>query len=113
VSAITTHVLDTSRGKPAKGVAVTLAVETAGGWQQIGQGVTDDDGRARELLPDGYQLAAGVYRLVFETAPYFASLQTESFYRDIVIVFAVVDPTQNYHVPLLLNPFGYSTYRGS
>jgi 5-hydroxyisourate hydrolase len=114
VSAITTHVLDTSRGQPAAGVTVRLEIESAGGaWQKLGVGTTDADGRARDLLPDAFVPAAGVYRLTFATAPYFAAHEIETFYREVVIVFAVNDPRQHYHVPLLLSPFGYSTYRGS
>lgn len=114
MSAITTHVLDTSRGRPASGVAVRLELETADGtWKQIGKGTTDADGRARDLLPDGFALHGGVYRLTFATGPYFAAQEIEAFYREVVILFTVSDPAQHYHVPLLLSPFGYSTYRGS
>ena len=114
MSAITTHVLDTSRGRPASGVSVRLELESAGGvWQQIGQGATDADGRARDLLPEGFPFTGGVYRLTFETGPYFAAQEIEAFYREVAIVFTVSDPAQHYHVPLLLSPFGYSTYRGS
>ena len=114
MSAITTHVLDTSRGRPAVGVAVTLELESADrSWKELGKGVTDADGRARDLLPEGFTLHGGVYRLTFETGAYFAAQKTEAFYREVTIVFTVSDPAQHYHVPLLLNPFGYSTYRGS
>lgn len=114
MSGITTHVLDTSRGRPASGVAVGLAFESAAGdWKQIGKGTTDNDGRARDLLPDGFGLVAGVYRLIFETGAYFRRQEIEAFYPEVVIVFTVGDPAQHYHVPLLLSPFGYSTYRGS
>jgi 5-hydroxyisourate hydrolase len=114
VSAITTHVLDTSCGRPANGVAVTLELESPeGSWRQVGQGATDADGRARDLLPETFSLTKGIYRLTFETGPYFAAREIETFYREVVIVFTVSDPAQHYHVPLLLNPFGYSTYRGS
>ena len=114
MSLITTHVLDTSRGRPASGVAVSLELETADDtWKQIGKGTTDADGRARDLLPDGFALHGGVYRLTFATGPYFAAQEIEAFYREVVILFTVSDPAQHYHVPLLLNPFGYSTYRGS
>ena len=112
MSAITTHVLDTSRGRPASGVAVKLERETAHGvWQQIGKGVTDADGRARDLMSEG--LSEGTYRLSFATGAYFAAQEIETFYREVVLVFTVSDPAQHYHVPLLLSPFGYSTYRGS
>ena len=114
MSAITTHVLDTSRGRPAGGVAVRLELEGAArSWRQIGKGATDDDGRARNLLPEGFALHPGIYRLIFDTGSYFAAQATEAFYREVVIVFTVNDPAQHYHVPLLLSPFGYSTYRGS
>lgn len=114
MSAITTHVLDTSRGRPAGGVPVSLEMVAAdGSWKQIGKGSTDPDGRARDLLPAGFALHGGVYRLVFNTEAYFEAVEVEGFYREVVIVFTIRDPAQHYHVPLLLSPFGYSTYRGS
>jgi 5-hydroxyisourate hydrolase len=114
VSEITTHILDTSRGRPASGVPVRLELETAdGSWKQIGKGSTDADGRAKDLLAPGFALHSGVYRLVFDTEYYFAAQKIEGFYREVSIVFTVRDPAQHYHVPLLLSPFGYSTYRGS
>jgi 5-hydroxyisourate hydrolase len=114
VSAITTHVLDTSRGRPAAGVAVKLELESIdGSWKQIGQGSTDADGRAKNLLPPTFALHGGVYRLVFDTDAYFAAEDREGFYPRVVVVFTIRDPTQHYHVPVLLSPFGYSTYRGS
>ena len=114
MSAITTHILDTSRGRPAVGVPITLEVLLAeAGWELIGQGETDSDGRLKGLLPEGHDLKEGVYRLTFDTASYFASQGTESFYPEVKIVFVVRNSSEHYHVPLLLNPFGYSTYRGS
>ncbi len=114
MSGITTHILDTSRGRPANGVAVRLELESAeGDWKQIGDGLTDADGRAKDLLPAGFALQTGIYRLVFDTEPYFAAQNIESFYPEVMVVFTVRDPEQHYHVPLLLSPFGYSTYRGS
>ena len=114
MSAITTHVLDTSRGRPANGVRVRLELETAdGSWKQIGRGTTDADGRAKDLLPEGFALHGGVYRLIFETEAYFVAQNTEGFYGEVIILFTIRDPDQHYHVPLLLSPFGYSTYRGS
>jgi 5-hydroxyisourate hydrolase len=113
VSAITTHVLDISQGRPAAGVPVTLEVEVAGGWELVGKGATDKDGRVSDLLPEEITLAAGVYRLIFDTNRYFAAREVESFYPQVTIVFKLRDPSQHYHVPLLLSPFGYSTYRGS
>lgn len=113
MSPITTHVLDVSRGRPAEGVPVTLEIEAAGGWKLLGKGTTNADGRLADLLTDDFGLSAGVYRLIFDTAVYFASQQLGSFYPQVTIVFRIEDAAQHYHVPLLLSPFGYSTYRGS
>jgi 5-hydroxyisourate hydrolase len=111
VSGITTHVLDTSRGRPAAGVAVALEREgDAGEWIAVGRGTTDADGRLKDLTVAGVE--AGTYRLTFETGAYFAALGTESFYPRVAVVFSVA-AGEHYHVPLLVNPFGYSTYRGS
>jgi 5-hydroxyisourate hydrolase len=113
MSAITTHILDVSRGRPAEGVSVILEVQVKEGWQVLSGGQTDADGRLRDLLPAGFNLAAGVYRLTFRTSDYFAARGVESFYPEITINFIVTDAAAHYHVPLLLSPFGYSTYRGS
>lgn len=114
MSAITTHVLDTARGRPAEGVPVLLEVrEAADRWRALGSGRTDRDGRLRDLLPPGHPLAAGQYRLTFDTAVYFSAQGASSFYPSVAVVFAVRDASEHYHVPLLLSPFGYSTYRGS
>jgi 5-hydroxyisourate hydrolase len=110
-SPITTHVLDTSRGKPAVGVAVVLERQTDAQWSELGSGITDADGRNRSLMIG--DLAAGVYRLTFATDPYFASLGTIGFFPEVSIVFRIDETKSHYHVPLLLSPFGYSTYRGS
>ncbi len=112
MSAITTHVLDTALGKPAAGVSVTLARLSGGEFQTIGQGVTDADGRAQPLSGES-TASAGVYRLTFETGAYFHAAQRESFYERVEIQFRVTSANEHYHVPLLLSPFGYSTYRGS
>ena len=113
MSGITTHVLDVSIGKPAAGIDVRLERKSGDGeWSMIGSQRTDSDGRARELNSAG-DLSAGVYRLTFDVGSYFAQKQIESFYAEIVIAFSVKDASQHYHVPLLLSPFGYSTYRGS
>ena len=114
MSAITTHVLDTARGRPAEGVPVLLETQEAGGgWRVVGGGRTDADGRLRDLLPPGHALVAGAYRLTFGTAEYFAAHATSAFYPFVAVVFAVQDAAEHYHVPLLLSPYGYSTYRGS
>lgn len=113
MSAITTHVLDVSRGSPARGVAITLERQTVHGWEIIGQGATDDDGRLRNLLAPESVFEPGNYRLTFDTGAYFAHQGIEGFYPQATVVFTVRDAAQHYHVPLLLSPFGYSTYRGS
>ena len=113
MNTITTHVLDTSRGRPAAGVPVTLEVEAAGGWKLVGKGTTNADGRISDLLPADSALSGAVYRLIFDTEKYFTAQSVEGFYRQVTIVFTIRDPAQHYHVPLLLSPFGYSTYRGS
>ena len=110
---ITTHVLDVSLGKPARGVPITLEISDGSGWRVLGQGKTDDDGRLRTLLQPGTPLAVTTYRLRFDTKHYFDDLGVQGFYPLVEVVFAVRDPGGHYHVPLLLSPFGYSTYRGS
>ncbi len=113
MSAITTHVLDTSRGRPAADVPVTLeARDDAGAWRLVGRGVTDSDGRLRTLT-QGHALTAGVYRITFDTDAYFTRLGVEGFYPEASITFTVRNGAEHHHVPLLLNPFGFSTYRGS
>ena len=109
---ITTHVLDTSRGRPASGVPVRLEM-WVGEWLEVGRAVTDADGRARQLLPPDRPLEAGTWRLTFDLGSWFAEQGIEAFYPEASIVFLVRDPGQHHHVPLLLSPFGYSTYRGS
>jgi 5-hydroxyisourate hydrolase len=113
MSAITTHVLDTSLGRPASGVLVTLELLGQEGARELGRGSTDADGRLRTLLPANEPLAAGTYRITFQTGAYFARMGTAGFYPEVSVTFTVHDGAQHYHVPLLLNPFGYSTYRGS
>jgi 5-hydroxyisourate hydrolase len=108
MSHVTTHVLDAALGRPAAGVAVSL--ERADGVV-LGSSVTNEDGRAADLGPDA--LPAGEYRLVFDTADYFLATATPTFYPRVTIDFALADASAHYHVPLLLSPFAYSTYRGS
>ena len=113
-NSITTHVLDTARGRPAAGVPITLELRGDDGrWELLGQGATDADGRLRTLTPAGWGLVRGVYRISFDTGSYFRSVNVQGFYPEASIVFEVREPGEHYHVPLLLNPFGYSTYRGS
>ena len=109
MSTISTHVLDTSLGRPATGVSVTLESEGS----VIGSGTTDRDGRVKDLLKAGQQLATGSHDLVFLVGEYFTRTGREAFYDRIVISFNVGTQGEHYHVPLILSPFGYSTYRGS
>jgi 5-hydroxyisourate hydrolase len=113
MSAITTHILDVSAGVPARGVPVTLERQTETGWEIIGKGETDEDGRLKDLLDLDAGLQTGNYRLTFDTGAYFQKQQIEGFYPQVTVAFIIRNATQHYHVPLLLSPFGYSTYRGS
>ena len=114
MSAITTHVLDTTVGKPGGGITVRLAYKhLASGWQVIGESVTNDDGRANDLLAPQTPIEPGHYRLIFETGPYFLQNGTEPFFPQVLISFVVKDAAQHYHVPLLMSRHGYTTYRGS
>ena len=112
MSPITTHVLDTSRGRPAVGLAVELQVKSAAGWKSLGTSLTDANGRCNTLMGE-QKLEAGAYRLLFNAGAYYQAQHTETFYSEIPIVFEVLHPETHYHVPLLISPFGYSTYRGS
>lgn len=110
---ITAHVLDTTRGKPASALAVSLArLEDDGSARALASQLTDEDGRVRDLTRD-VGLHAGTYRLTFDTGAYFAEQAQPTFYPYVEVVFRVADETQHHHVPLLISPFGYSTYRGS
>ncbi|SFR59653.1 hydroxyisourate hydrolase [Microbacterium azadirachtae] len=111
VSHVTTHILDTTLGRPAPGVAVVLEARVGDGWSGIGTGLTDADGRVKELGPE--RLESGAYRLRFDTAAYFAGIDTDAFFPEVVLTFLVDAEQAHYHVPLLLSPFAYSTYRGS
>jgi 5-hydroxyisourate hydrolase/2-oxo-4-hydroxy-4-carboxy-5-ureidoimidazoline decarboxylase len=109
---LTTHVLDTAIGKPGKDISIRLQIPVNGVWQSIAQGITNADGRITDLLPAQKMLAHGNYKLVFDTGNYFAAQKIKGFYPEVEIQFIVFDDA-HYHVPLLINPFGYSTYRGS
>ncbi|ORY26270.1 hypothetical protein BCR39DRAFT_470543 [Naematelia encephala] len=111
-SPITCHVLDSSSGKPAQGVQVTLDL-LDGPSDQTGSSTTDVDGRVSNLLHPSATLEAGIYKMTFHTGPYFEALATQTFYPFVEITFALSDPTQHYHIPLLISPFSYTTYRGS
>jgi 5-hydroxyisourate hydrolase len=109
VSTLSTHVLDTARGRPAAGVPVRL--ERADGGPPLAEAVTGEDGRIAALGPA--DLAAGAYRVVFDTGAYFAQAGQRGFYPEVAISFLVEAADGHYHVPLVLSPFGYATYRGS
>jgi 5-hydroxyisourate hydrolase len=114
MSTITSHVLDTARGKPAGGM--TIVIEISRGperWTELARAVTDHDGRIVQFTPDLTLIAPGIYRLRFLTTAYFQALGIRGFYPEIAVTFQIDDPAQHYHIPLLLSPFGYTTYRGS
>lgn len=109
---LSTHILDTALGHPAKGVAITLSQHTGDRWDEVGRGSTDSDGRCRTLLGDK-ALATAVYRLRFEVEPYFTAQGLATLYPFVEIAFQVRDPEQHHHIPLLLAANGFTTYRGS
>ncbi|HZO55929.1 MAG TPA: hydroxyisourate hydrolase [Bryobacteraceae bacterium] len=108
MSTVSTHVLDTTRGKPATGVRVTLERQEGEAWTTLGDEQTNADGRVARFVPHEVDLEPGNYRLRFRTGAY-----QDGFYPEVAITFLIDHPAQHYHVPLLLNPYGYSTYRGS
>lgn len=112
MSQLTTHILNTTLGKPAAGVTIVLYEQSNSNWQEVVSGITNADGRITDWLPKEQVLPAGDYKLRFETGNYFKQLGMPSFYPFVEIVFSIID-SAHYHVPLLLNPYGYSTYRGS
>tara|TARA_B100000315_G_scaffold5130_1_gene5143 strand:- start:2118 stop:2462 length:345 start_codon:yes stop_codon:yes gene_type:complete len=114
MSPISTHVLDTSQGCPGVNILVRLEQQKSdGSWREISSGRTDNDGRIVNLLAEEDVLDCGVYQMIFVTAPYFEKQGISFFYPEIEIRFLLNHPEQHYHIPLLLSPFGYSTYRGS
>ena len=112
MSAITTHVLDTSLGRPGAGIRVELHRKSDDAWKLVGQGRTDANGRCSDLMGDA-KPEPGTYRLIFHAAEYFREQNAKTFYSEIPVIFEVGDSGQHYHVPLLISPFGYSTYRGT
>lgn len=112
MSQITTHILDTTKGKPAVGVRIILYKPNGNNWTEIASGITNKDGRIADLLQAENVLPIGTYKLRFETGNYFSTTNTPTFYPFVEIVFNI-HSSEHYHVPLLINPFGYSTYRGS
>ncbi|WP_062264235.1 hydroxyisourate hydrolase [Endozoicomonas arenosclerae] len=112
MTGISTHILDTARGQPAENVPVTLYKQSEGGWIEVGQGTTNNDGRITGLATDEVNLPEGVYKLDFAILDYFKQLEQKCFYPEVSVIFEVCDD-RHHHVPLLISPFGYSTYRGS
>jgi 5-hydroxyisourate hydrolase len=112
MTGISTHVLDISKGRPAQGVRVIVEHQPSGGmFVAAGEGITDNSGRIPQLLAGGASLKAGVYRLTFYVGDYFKD--QDYFYPEVTVSFLVRDPFTHYHVPLLLSPYGYTTYRGT
>ncbi|MCT4701004.1 hydroxyisourate hydrolase [Enterobacteriaceae bacterium H20N1] len=111
MSQLSTHVLDTALGKPAAGVAIRLEYQFADGWEIIGEGETDADGRLKNFVP--VSLKAGRYRLTAEIGLYFAATQRETLYPTAQIDFAIPASGDHYHLPFLISPWSWSTYRGS
>ena len=108
MSSVSTHILDTARGAPAAGVKVILEAQGSANWKHLGEERTDANGRIATFVPKDTSLAPGVYRLRFDSAAY-----QRGFFPEVVVIFLIENEAQHYHVPLLLSPFGYSTYRGS
>ena len=113
MSTISTHVLDTARGRSAIGVAVVLEHQESGAWTKIASAQTDQDGRVAAGILSPTSVSSGTYRLRFDTAGYFRAQSLETFFPEVAITFTIRDSSEHHHVPLLLSPFGYSTYRGS
>lgn len=113
MSQITTHVLDTAKGIPASGISISLQRPLGEDkWENITSGITNSDGRVPDFLADDKIIAPGIYRMLFSTKAYFDKDGVKGFYPEVPVIFEIND-TQHYHIPLLLSPFGYSTYRGS
>ncbi len=113
MSQITTHVLDTAQGTPAAGIEIRLENLTSDHkWAEMAKGFTNADGRISDLLDNDVRLEPGQYRMVFEVGSYFSAQQVKYFYPYVSVSF-ILDSTDHYHIPLLISPFGYSTYRGS
>lgn len=112
MSQVTTHILDTTRGRPAAGVTITMYEKAGLDWIEVASGITDHDGRIKDLLKPDVVLPIGTYKMHFDVKSYFDVHGMEAFYPFVDIVF-YISSKEHYHIPLLLNPFGYSTYRGS
>ena len=112
MSTISTHVLDTARGCPAEGMELWLEQQIDGGWKRLGGGRTNADGRVTALVPEG-RIQVGVHRMTFDTGGYHRAQGVAGFYPEVQVCFEIVADDEHHHVPLLISPFGFSTYRGS
>lgn len=112
MSQLTTHILDTTKGKPAEGIGIVLYQQKGDELIEMTKGITNKDGRIPDLLPKGKIIEPGNYKMRFETKDYFDKQSVQTFYPFIEITFNITG-SEHYHIPLLLTPFGYSTYRGS
>lgn len=110
---LSVHILDLQTSQPTAGVGVDLEQRTASGWRPMASGVTDHNGRIRALFPEGQSLVSGEYRVVFRTGEHYARVRQSTFFPEIPVPFKVESAAQHYHIPLLLSPYGYSTYRGN
>ena len=110
---ITTHVLDLKTGKPAAGIMVELEKISGSSWKKLAEAKTNEDGRIEDWLEEGSKAEKGTYRVIFDVKSYFKGQSQKTFYPEVSIVFDLDNSDQHYHVPLLLSPYGYSTYRGS
>ena len=114
MSSLSTHVLDTSLGCPASAVPIVLsAANSDNTWTEVARGSTNNDGRATDFLGEDQRLEAGTYRVTFDTETYFTAIGARVFYPVVHVVFLIHEEDEHYHIPLLLSPYGYSTYRGS
>ncbi len=112
MSQITTHIIDTSNGKPAWGIQVSFYEKVGIEWIDYARGITNKDGRISNLLLEDHEVALGIYKMTFDIAHYFNAMDIECFYPVVEIIFEI-RTIEHYHIPLLISPFGYSTYRGS
>ena len=110
---LSVHVLNLENGLPSPGITVTLERHVGQDWQPLAQGTTNEQGRIAELFPANKQFEAGEYRVVFKTGEYFEKTKHETFFPEIPVIFKVQQTDQHYYIPLLLSPYGFSTYRGS
>ena len=113
MGAITTHVLNTSIGRPGNNIKVDLQYQNGEAWERVGEGITNDDGRVQKLLSDTWNLKVGIYKITFSLTNYYKENQIKGFYPEASICFEVLNEKEHFHVPLLISGHGYTTYRGS